>query len=36
MTVKDVEGDNPATVAPSGATFIIKDTKLYVPVVNRK
>ena len=36
MTVKDVEGDNPATVAPSGTTFIIKDTKLYVPVVNKK
>ena len=26
-------GANPAIVAPSGATFKIKDTKLYVPVV---
>ena len=25
--------DNPAIVAPSGATFKIKDTTLYVPVV---
>ena len=26
-------GANPAIVAPSGATFKIKDTKLYIPVV---
>ena len=26
-------GDDPAIVAPSGATFKIKDTKLYVPIV---
>ena len=33
MTTRDAEGDNPAIVAPSGATFKIRDTKLYVPVV---
>ena len=33
MTTKDAEGDNPAIVAPSGATFKITDTKVYVPVV---
>ena len=33
MTTRDAEGDNPAIVAPSGATFKITDTKLYVPVV---
>ena len=33
MTTRDVEGDNPAIVAPSGATFKIKETKLYVSVV---
>ena len=33
MTTTDAEGDNPATVAPSGATFKIKDTHLYVSVV---
>ena len=33
MTTRDVEGDNPAIVAPSVATFKITDTKLYVPVV---
>ena len=27
------EGINPAIVAPSGATFKITDTKLYVPIV---
>ena len=31
MTVN--AGVNPAIVAPSGATFKITDTKLYVPVV---
>ena len=31
MTVRDAEGDNPATVAPVGLEFKIKDTKLYVP-----
>ena len=29
----DAQGNNPAIVAPSGATFKITDTKLYVPVV---
>ena len=33
MTTRDAEGDNPTIVAPSGATFKIKETKLYVPVV---
>ena len=33
MTTRDAEGDNPAILAPSGAIFEIKDTKLYVPVV---
>ena len=33
MTTRDAEGDNPATVVPSGATFKITDIKLYVPVV---
>ena len=33
MTTTDAEGDNPAIVAPSGATFKIKDTNLYVSVV---
>ena len=33
MTTRNVEGDNPAIVAPSVATFKITDTKLYVPVV---
>ena len=27
------QGDNPAIVAPSGATFKITDIKLYFPVV---
>ena len=30
---RDAQGNNPAIVAPSGATFKITDTKLYVPVV---
>ena len=29
----DTDDDNPVIVAPSGATFEIKDTQLYVPVV---
>ena len=33
MTTRDAQGNNPAIVPPSGATFKIKDTKLYVPVV---
>ena len=33
MTLRAAQGGNPAIVAPSGATFQIKDTKLYVPVV---
>ena len=33
MTTTDAEGDNPAIVTPSGATFKIKDTHLYVSVV---
>ena len=33
MTTRIAQGDNPATVAPSGAKFKITDTKLYVPVV---
>ena len=34
MTTRDAERDNPAIVAPSGATFQITGTKLYNPVVN--
>ena len=33
MATKDTERDNLAIVAPSGATFKIKETKQYVPVV---
>ena len=33
MTVSAAQDGNPAVVAPSGATFKITDTKLYVPVV---
>ena len=33
MTIRAVQGANQAIVAPSGATFKIADTKLYVPVV---
>ena len=33
MTTRDAQGSNPAVVAPSAATFKIKDTKLYVPVI---
>ena len=33
MTTRNAQGDNPAIVAPSGATFKITDTKFYVPVV---
>ena len=35
MTTRDAGNnyDPPAIVAPSGPTFKIKDTKLYVPVV---
>ena len=33
MTVRDVQGNNPAIAAPSGEKFKITDTKLYVPVV---
>ena len=33
MTTRDAQGSNPAVAAPSGATFKIKDTKLYVPVI---
>ena len=33
MTERDVEGDNPAIVAPTGLEFKITDTKVYVPVV---
>ena len=33
MTTRDAEDDNPAIVAPSGATSKRKETKLYVPVV---
>ena len=34
MTTRDAEGNNPVFVAPSGATFKIPDTRLYVPVVS--
>ena len=34
MATSHAEGNNPSIVAPSGATFKIKETKLYVPVVN--
>ena len=33
MRVRAAQGGNPAFVAPSGAIFQIRDTKLYVPVV---
>ena len=33
MTTRDAQGSNPAVVAPSGTTFKMTDTKLYVPVV---
>ena len=33
MTVRAVQGNNPAIVAPTGLEFNITDTKLYVPVV---
>ena len=33
MTVRAVQGGNPAIVAPSDGTFKITDKKLYVPVV---
>ena len=33
MTVRAEQGGNPAIAAPSGATFKITDTKLYVPVI---
>ena len=33
IATRDAEGDNPAIVVPSGATFKIKETKFYVPVV---
>ena len=33
MTTRNVGGNNPAIVAPSGATFKIKDTKFFVPVI---
>ena len=33
MTIRDVQGDNPAIVSPTGLEFKITDTKLYVPVV---
>ena len=33
ITTTAAQGDNPALAAPTGATFKIKDTKLYVPVV---
>ena len=33
MKTKDAERDNPAIVAPIGATFAITDTRMYVPVV---
>ena len=33
MTEKEAEGDDPAIVAPSGATFKITDCYFIVPVV---
>ena len=30
---RDSQGDNPAIAAPTNATFKIKDTILYVPIV---
>ena len=33
MVTRDADSDNLAIVAPSGTTFKINDTKLYVPVV---
>ena len=33
MTARNTEGDNQAMNAPTGATFKITETKLYVPVV---
>ena len=33
MATRDAECDSPAIAAPSGATFKIDGTKLYVPVI---
>ena len=33
ITTPAAQGDNPAIAAPTGGTFKIEDTKLYVPVV---
>ena len=33
ITTTNAQEDNPAIAAPTGATFKIKDTKFYVPVV---
>ena len=33
MTRRNVQGDNPAIVAPTELEFKVADTKLYVPVV---
>ena len=33
ITTTDAQGDNPAIAAPTGATFKIKGTKFYIPVV---
>ena len=33
MITGNAEGKHPAIAAPSGATFKITDTKLYVPIV---
>ena len=33
MTVRAAQAGNPATVAPNGLKFELKETKLYVPVV---
>ena len=33
ITVRAAQGDNPATVAPTGLEFQITDTRVYVPVV---
>ena len=36
MTIRDVQGDNPAIVSPTGLEFKITGIKLYVPVVTIK
>ena len=34
MTVRAAQNNNPATVAPIGSEFKMRDTKLHLPVVS--